>query len=762
MAANHLFNAQLHQHLNPIPIAPHPQQSQDPQMNQFGAQQQFNQPQLPQQTANMSRKRPKYSRSKMGCLSCRVRKVKCDENRPVCTRCAHGQRECTWPPDAPKSKKQQQQQEHDENPQSPSESAPGSRPSTASGLHPSSASDSDWLSDSGVGAIRNIPSVSAHSRQSSIGARRGRDLTMTSSASVSRNASANQSRDRSPNPFAFSIGQLGLGMQGAGLNGSAHQRSASTHSTTSNGSLPYPLISRVPPNISTMGVPGISSQLSSPSATAPFTQSPIVTWPSGSAEALYGSRPTSSSGLVAGMGNIDLNNLSNTATGLNGTQFSSDGDQFGFSFDGSNYANSQAFDQLSNNLSPNGFDSSNYDLNGTSNGTMDPFLNQLQNQQDLGTYTNEASSVASPNMDIEGLLASFDPRSMAGYDQYQQQQLPYGSMGQDQSQSASSMQDFLQAQTPMSATGFGLQPQSTPLRNPALETSPGQGMYGPRNSNPNSQEPTQMLNFGEISNPRFGESNLSDLQPRLLRQQPISYPTGEYGVTTSMFNPTSMKQEPIYSSEPLTMDSSTSEATTSPSYLNSFQMPATGISNAEFGSILGGIPPQLLPSVKSSSLETGPQMTEDQWQQLLYPTTAGGVGAEPFTDEARAGAQDTFWQPKTEEEETRMRIVNGMAQDLGLDQSQSANSQVGSLLEEVGRGPSRFEKQATPKPSFLQQRRPERQETLKPTKSNTPQQQQQGQLPTLFGSPSQKDQITFEPQEIPQSQPQQSQQYHPS
>ncbi|TEB37394.1 hypothetical protein FA13DRAFT_1726481 [Coprinellus micaceus] len=43
------------------------------------------------------RKRPKYTRSKTGCLTCRVKKVKCDESKPVCVRCSHGQRECTWP-----------------------------------------------------------------------------------------------------------------------------------------------------------------------------------------------------------------------------------------------------------------------------------------------------------------------------------------------------------------------------------------------------------------------------------------------------------------------------------------------------------------------------------------------------------------------------------------------------------------------------------------------------------------------------------------
>ncbi|EJD52383.1 hypothetical protein AURDEDRAFT_180995 [Auricularia subglabra TFB-10046 SS5] len=43
------------------------------------------------------RKRPKYTRSKTGCLTCRGKKIKCDEMKPVCSRCAHGQRECNWP-----------------------------------------------------------------------------------------------------------------------------------------------------------------------------------------------------------------------------------------------------------------------------------------------------------------------------------------------------------------------------------------------------------------------------------------------------------------------------------------------------------------------------------------------------------------------------------------------------------------------------------------------------------------------------------------
>jgi len=47
------------------------------------------------------RKRPKYTRSKTGCLTCRVKKIKCDETKPICNRCTHGQRDCTWPDGVP-------------------------------------------------------------------------------------------------------------------------------------------------------------------------------------------------------------------------------------------------------------------------------------------------------------------------------------------------------------------------------------------------------------------------------------------------------------------------------------------------------------------------------------------------------------------------------------------------------------------------------------------------------------------------------------
>ncbi|CDO77328.1 hypothetical protein BN946_scf184775.g19 [Trametes cinnabarina] len=72
------------------------------------------------------RKRPKYTRSKTGCLTCRGKKIKCDETKPTCLRCSHGQRECTWPEGVPTRKKPSTKRE----PASPVDGME-TRPSTA-------------------------------------------------------------------------------------------------------------------------------------------------------------------------------------------------------------------------------------------------------------------------------------------------------------------------------------------------------------------------------------------------------------------------------------------------------------------------------------------------------------------------------------------------------------------------------------------------------------------------------------------------------
>ncbi|KAL7899246.1 hypothetical protein HDV64DRAFT_223787 [Trichoderma sp. TUCIM 5745] len=51
-------------------------------------------------TANQGGGNPdqvKHRRTRSGCYTCRSRRVKCDENRPICDRCKKGNRECSYP-----------------------------------------------------------------------------------------------------------------------------------------------------------------------------------------------------------------------------------------------------------------------------------------------------------------------------------------------------------------------------------------------------------------------------------------------------------------------------------------------------------------------------------------------------------------------------------------------------------------------------------------------------------------------------------------
>ncbi|KAK6337705.1 hypothetical protein TWF696_001188 [Orbilia brochopaga] len=54
----------------------------------------------------------KHRRTRSGCFTCRARRVKCDETRPICERCAKGGRQCTFPDPAatPKSTRTRRKQ----------------------------------------------------------------------------------------------------------------------------------------------------------------------------------------------------------------------------------------------------------------------------------------------------------------------------------------------------------------------------------------------------------------------------------------------------------------------------------------------------------------------------------------------------------------------------------------------------------------------------------------------------------------------------
>ncbi|KAH8680892.1 hypothetical protein BX600DRAFT_6270 [Xylariales sp. PMI_506] len=66
------------------------------------------QPPKPQSSRNRRKSAPggdhvKHRRTRSGCYTCRSRRVKCDEARPVCERCRKGKRDCVYP-DPPASK----------------------------------------------------------------------------------------------------------------------------------------------------------------------------------------------------------------------------------------------------------------------------------------------------------------------------------------------------------------------------------------------------------------------------------------------------------------------------------------------------------------------------------------------------------------------------------------------------------------------------------------------------------------------------------
>ncbi|KEZ43559.1 hypothetical protein SAPIO_CDS4479 [Scedosporium apiospermum] len=54
------------------------------------------------ETKTHKRTRASKPKSRSGCLTCKARKVKCDETKPTCTRCAAIQKQCSWPVHCPR------------------------------------------------------------------------------------------------------------------------------------------------------------------------------------------------------------------------------------------------------------------------------------------------------------------------------------------------------------------------------------------------------------------------------------------------------------------------------------------------------------------------------------------------------------------------------------------------------------------------------------------------------------------------------------
>ncbi|QIX01044.1 hypothetical protein AMS68_006561 [Peltaster fructicola] len=61
-------------------------------------------PPRPQRQKSLTSEQTKHRRTRSGCYTCRQRRVKCDEGRPICDRCRKGKRDCTYPDKTTSSK----------------------------------------------------------------------------------------------------------------------------------------------------------------------------------------------------------------------------------------------------------------------------------------------------------------------------------------------------------------------------------------------------------------------------------------------------------------------------------------------------------------------------------------------------------------------------------------------------------------------------------------------------------------------------------
>ncbi|CAE7196902.1 unnamed protein product [Rhizoctonia solani] len=168
-----------------------------------------------------NRKRPKYTRSKTGCLTCRTKKIKCDETKPICTKCVHGQRECTWPkdvqvnPSATSSTPSSRQSAAGTPQRSPSRAAPSSglsRSNSANGRAGSNVLSSSERGSSSVGTPSRETSpqerLDSHTRSST--------ESRTSGLSVTHSASslAGLASDNDPLSFPQQLDMTSFGNSG--------------------------------------------------------------------------------------------------------------------------------------------------------------------------------------------------------------------------------------------------------------------------------------------------------------------------------------------------------------------------------------------------------------------------------------------------------------------------------------------------------------------------------------------------------------------
>ncbi|WVQ66371.1 uncharacterized protein L199_004551 [Kwoniella botswanensis] len=86
------------------------------------------------QAQSQSQSTDKSQRSRDGCLTCRSRKVKCNEERPICDKCRIKSRECLWPSGDESERRRNKKRRSTNTPDGSSISTPNKKPSQPSRL----------------------------------------------------------------------------------------------------------------------------------------------------------------------------------------------------------------------------------------------------------------------------------------------------------------------------------------------------------------------------------------------------------------------------------------------------------------------------------------------------------------------------------------------------------------------------------------------------------------------------------------------------
>lgn len=185
--------------------------------------------QKPQRSLQPVQDQKKHKRTRSGCFTCRSRRIKCDEARPVCERCRKGNRDCVYPsPSAASASKagaRSRSKSKGPSPRSQESHSPAQAERDVRALNPIADNEEDgeqgiesdsWLSPA-VGASRSRPAFPKRHRSTQSLTRKPRQPVEASSSSPSTEAS---SRFESMSTRSASVGLFP--QESSGLPGTTH------------------------------------------------------------------------------------------------------------------------------------------------------------------------------------------------------------------------------------------------------------------------------------------------------------------------------------------------------------------------------------------------------------------------------------------------------------------------------------------------------------------------------------------------------------